>query len=251
MAVLHDHGGFFLWGKEKSVLSPRATNPALAEHVREAYGGRYVADALAERGYACIVIDQWLWGEKRIPDVPGAESLNLFHGGGVRAYNAGCAELQRKVAQALMFAGRTFTGQMLYADRRSLDLLLADRRVDPARVGCLGLSVGGFRSFHLAAMDERIKAAVVAGWMCSLASYLRDNEHLYYYANGNGLCTPAMLRYLDYPDVASLACPRPLLVMAGRRDTLFPRESVERAFEKIEAVYGSLGASRTRRDSLV
>ena len=33
---------------------------------------------------------------------------------------------------------------------------------------------------------------------------------------------PGLLDFLDYPDVASLAMPLPLLVVAGRQDPLFP-----------------------------
>ena len=50
-----------------------------------------------------------------------------------------------------------------------------------------------------------------------------------------------MARDLDFPDVASLACPRPFLLMAGRRDALYPVEGVEEAFAKIRAVYESQG----------
>jgi predicted esterase len=57
-----------------------------------------------------------------------------------------------------------------------------------------------------------------------------------------GLCVPGLARHLDFPDVASLACPRPLLVIAGRQDTLFPIEAVEEAFAKIRAVYASQDA---------
>lgn len=243
VVALHDHGAFFLWGKEKLVRSPKAQHPALAEHVRRHYGDRFVADELAQRGYAVIVIDQWLWGEKRVPDVAGAERLDLSTYEGALAYNGLAAELERQISFAMLFAGRTMPGQMLFADRRALDLLLQDERVDAGRLACLGLSMGGFRSIHLAAMDERIRAAVEVGWMCALASYLRHHDHLYRWPNVIGLCTPGLVRHLDFPDLASLICPRPLLLMAGRQDTLYPIASVQEAFDKIEAVYRSQGAA--------
>jgi dienelactone hydrolase len=242
VAALHDHGGFHLWGKEKLVRSPVADHPALAEHRHAFYGDRFPADDLAERGYAVLAVDQWLWGEQRVPDEPGAAELDLSTSDGVVGYHRLFRDFSRQVAFAMIYAGGSLPGRMLAADRRALDLLLAEPRVDQSRVGCFGLSVGGFRSFHLAAMDDRIRAAVVVGWMCSLATYLRQHPHLYENANGMGLCAPGMARHLDFPDVASLACPRSLLLIAGRQDTLFPNEAVEEAFAKIRAVYASQDA---------
>lgn len=243
IVALHDHGAFFLWGKEKLVCSPLAHHPALAEHVSRHYGGRFIADELAKRGYAVIAVDQWLWGEKRVSDIPGADKLDLNTRDGVLAYNALAADLERQISFAMIFAGRSMPGQMLFADRRALDLLLQDKRVDAERVACIGLSMGGFRSIHLAAMDDRIRAAVEIGWMCALTSYLRYHDHLYRWPNIIGLCTPGLARHLDFPDVASLICPRPLLMMAGRLDELYPTVSVQEAFAKIEAVYRSQGVS--------
>lgn len=40
---------------------------------------------------------------------------------------------------------------------------------------------------------------------------------------------PGMQRFLDYPDVASLAAPKPMLMLAGEQDALFPLESVHAA----------------------
>ena len=242
VTTLHDHGGFYLWGKEKLVRSPVADHPALAAHRRRNYGGRFLADELAARGYAVVAVDQWLWGEQRIADVPGASALDLTTAEGVADYHKLFRDFERQIGYALMWAGSSLPGRMLAADRRALDLLLDDPRVDRARVGCAGLSVGGFRAFHLVAMDDRIRAAVVVGWMCALATYLRGHDHLYRNPTTIGLCAPGMSRHLDFPDVASLACPRPLLMMAGRQDTLYPLEAVEEAFAKIRAVYASRDA---------
>jgi hypothetical protein len=42
---------------------------------------------------------------------------------------------------------------------------------------------------------------------------------------------------LDYPDVASLAMPTPLLVINGSKDALFHPEGVKASFEKLHACY--------------
>jgi dienelactone hydrolase len=241
IAALHDHGAFYLWGKEKLVRSPVADHPALAAHRREHYADRFPGDELAQRGYAVIAVDQWLWGEQRVPDVPGAADLDLTTAEGVARYHQLFRDFDRQIGFALIHTGGSHPGRMLAADRRALDLLLEEPRVDRSRVGCVGLSVGGFRCFHLAAMDDRVRAAVVVCWMCALAPYLRALPT--YKPHSMGLCAPGIARHLDFPDVASLACPRPLLVIAGRQDTLFPVDGVDEAFAKIRAVYASRDAA--------
>ena len=56
----------------------------------------------------------------------------------------------------LAFAGQSWTGLNLKNDKKAIDYLLTRDDVDPDRIGCVGLSLGGFRSLMLAGMDERI-----------------------------------------------------------------------------------------------
>ena len=50
---------------------------------------------------------------------------------------------------------------------------------------------------------------------------------------------PGIGRYLDYPDVAGLAAPKPMLVYDGEKDTLFPTESVNAAFAKMKQIWAA------------
>jgi hypothetical protein len=45
------------------------------------------------------------------------------------------------------------------------------------------------------------------------------------------------------PDLAGLIAPRPLIVVAGRDDDIFPIAAVREAFTTIQAVYDAAGAS--------
>ena len=104
-----------------------------------------------------------------------------------------------------------------------------------------GLSLGGYRSFLLAALDPRIKVAVDVGWMTSFASQIR--RHVIH-TIGFTFHIAGLYRYLDLPDLAALIAPRALLVINGAKDSLFAPEGVRAAFEKIGACFHKAGACR-------
>ena len=98
----------------------------------------------------------------------------------------------------------------------------------------MGLSVGGLRACHLAALDDRVKAAVVVGWMTSFPAQLEKHVRN---TIGHTKVVPGLYRHLDYPDVASLAMPAALLVINGSKDGLFHPDGVKAAFDKLAACY--------------
>jgi cephalosporin-C deacetylase-like acetyl esterase len=128
---------------------------------------------------------------------------------------------------------------MFWDDVRTVDYLLTRPEVDPRRIGCVGLSVGGLRSCHLAALDDRIRAAVVVGWMTSFPSQLQNHIRN---TIGHTKVVPGLYRYLDYPDVAALAMPTPMLVINGSKDGLFHPDGVQASFAKLNACYRKAGA---------
>ncbi|HEY7921904.1 MAG TPA: alpha/beta hydrolase family protein, partial [Vicinamibacteria bacterium] len=65
LVALHDHGGFYVWGKEKLVELP-GEHPALTDFKRQLYGGRSIASELARAGYVVVAIDMFYWGERRM-----------------------------------------------------------------------------------------------------------------------------------------------------------------------------------------
>jgi hypothetical protein len=54
-------------------------------------------------------------------------------------------------------------------------------------------------------------------------------------------CFPGLRRWLDYPHVASLACPKPMLFINGSQDKLFPVAGVEKAFATMHATWEDQG----------
>jgi len=242
IVALHDHGGFYLWGKEK-LLELEGEHPALTRFRHEAYGGKSIARELVRQGYVVIVIDLFYWGERRmlLDDDPPAfkERPATMPEEQIREFNRRSSQNEQLVARALFTAGVSWPGVMLWDDIRTVDYLASRPEVDKQRIGCVGLSVGGYRSFMLAALDERIKSAVSVGWMTSFASQIK--RHVIH-SVGLTFHLVGLLRYLDLPDLSALVAPRPLLLINGAKDTLFNQAGLKAAYEKIARCYRKAGA---------
>ena len=239
--VLHCHGGFYVWGRDK-VVAREDEHPALREFKQELYEGRSIATELVRRGYVVLTTDMFYWGERRMlldDDPPSYRDPRRMTADDIAAFNRRSQLAEQLVARSLFAAGITWPGVMLRDDLRSLDFLAARPEVDRERLGCVGLSVGGYRSFVLAALDPRIKAAVAVGWMSSFGTHIK--RHV---VNSIGLTfhIVGLYRYLDLPDLAALIAPRSVLVINGSKDELFPPEGVKMAFEKIEKCFAKAGA---------
>lgn len=241
--ALHDHGGFYYFGKEK-ITDTENPPRILQEFIGKSYGGRTFADELARRGFVVLVPDAFYFGSQRLepaslPDQFAKELQSLEPGTDpyISAFNRMAGRHEELTAKTIFTAGATWPGILFQGDRASLDYLLTRPEVDPERVGCMGLSIGGFRSAHLFGLDPRIKAGVVAGWMVTYPSLLFD--HLLHHTWM--IYVPGQLAWLDLPDVVTLNAPRPLMVINCALDDLFTMDGMTAADLKIAAVYEKMG----------
>ena len=241
IVALHDHGGFYLWGKEK-LVEVEGEAPILKKWRDDYYGGNSIASVLAKQGYVVLVIDMFYWGERRmiLDDDPAdwRERPADISPQRINAFNQRAGQSEQLVGRTIFSAGFTWAGLMFWDDIRSVDYLVTRPEVDKDRIGCVGLSVGGLRSCHLAALDDRIKAAVVVGWMASFPAQLQRKVRN---TIGHTKVVPGLYRHLDYPDVASLAMPAALMVINGSKDGLFDLPGVARSFEKLNRCYKKAG----------
>jgi dienelactone hydrolase len=138
-----------------------------------------------------------------------------------------------------------FGYQMLTLDvadaRRCLDVLAARRDVDASRLGMVGLSFGGTMATYTAALDARIKAVVISGYLSTIADALGDR-------GGGNTCGSQFLFGLrtigDIADVAGLIAPRACQVQMGTRDTIFEINDATRAYRHLQKIYRAAGASK-------
>jgi dienelactone hydrolase len=247
--ALHCHSGRYTWGHEK-VLSTPDESPTLTEFRNGTYG-RPWAEALARRGYLVIAIDAFYFGERRLR-VEELEPSRVFSevrepfgiarkatpgsAEWIAATNRVCSFYEHHTAKTLTAAGATWPGIHVWDEMRTVDYLQSRPDVDAARIGCVGLSGGGFRTAMAIAADPRIKAACVTGWMTEFAHQLRNHiRHTWM------VFVPALYPSLDLPDAAALHAPGALLVQQCRRDALYPMSGMQAAVDKLARIYAKAG----------
>ena len=120
---------------------------------------------------------------------------------------------------------------------RGIDVLVQHPLVDSTRVGMVGLSFGATCTLFLAALDDRVAAAVVS---CYFNAW-HDCAPIPWNMCGSQVA-PAIVSAFDHADLAAAVAPRPLLVESGTDDVIFPVDAARREMEKVQAVYAALGA---------
>jgi dienelactone hydrolase len=238
---LHSHGGMFVFGKEK-VINFGRNHPVMVEYHKQNYAGRPTATALVRRGYVVITIDAFFFGERRVimdDDLKYGWERSKYSVEDVQHLNSRCRSKESTIAKSLIYAGMSWPAITAWDDMRTVDYLVTRPEVDPKRIGCVGVSMGGWRSLFLAGLDERITVGCVTGFMSTVRPMIRRHMDTHSFVH----FVPALHRYLDLPDVVALRAPKPLMVLQCKQDGLFPLAGMEESVEKIAAIYKKAGAA--------
>lgn len=130
--------------------------------------------------------------------------------------------------------GYTPAGVEAWGSIRAVDLLLSRREVDSGKIGVTGRSGGGIGSWWLGALDDRVAALVPVAGITDLRNHILDGC-----IEGHCDCNyPVNLYRWDYPTLAALSAPRPLLLANSDKDSIFPLDGVLRVHDALRHVYG-------------
>ncbi len=179
----------------------------------------------ARRGYLAVVIEQLGFGERRergfrpTSPVPGTDA-----------------------AHHALLVGRTLLGLWVSDVMSVIDWLLHQADVDHGtRLYAMGHSAGGTTAMFSAACDTRIAGVIASGCVGSWRhnqAHRRDQE--------GQLAIPGILEWLEMADVLGLVAPRPLLVLSGKGDHIWPFDEASRVVAEAAHIYAAAGAQRLR-----
>lgn len=183
---------------------------------------------LAQMGYVAVCPDLRGFGERR-EELESTQSLPA-------ALTGDCYRLAR-MGEPL---GIPVLGMLVWDLARLVDYVLNRDEWDASRLSCLGFSGGGMQTLFLSALDDRVKLAVISGYLYGYRDALLT-------LNTNCSCNyvPHLWEHLDMGDIASLIAPRPLLIQSCREDRLNGPRGIVNATEQVETVqraYHLLGA---------
>ncbi len=189
-------------------------------------GDRDFGSQCLARGIVALCVEQRGFGERREREFGTTEGVTT----------CGCA-----VSHALML-GRTLTGERVFDVQRAIDALHEldasrdDLSLDFDKLGCMGNSGGGTITLFAAAVDERIKLAMPSCYVCTWEASIMS----LYHCPDNHL--PGLMRWCECADVAGLIAPRPVVVVNGKDDPIFPIDGAKQAVAGVRAIYAAHGA---------
>ena len=165
------------------------------------------------------------------------DALNWSDRGG------GGYENQQAIASNLMQLGISYAGLISQENLQAAEFLAIRPEVDPQHIAVLGFSMGSNRAWHVAAMSNRIAVGLCICSMASLSELMAPGINVTQGQSSFTMLHPGLSLSLDIPDVASIACPKPMLFYNGRQDKIYPVSAVETAYKKMRAVWESQKAN--------
>ncbi|MBO5069417.1 MAG: hypothetical protein J6C37_03530 [Roseburia sp.] len=182
-------------------------------------GGRDFAIRAVKEGCCAIAMDQRYMGEA----------------GQSKTGSPACASDNESMAALLV--GRTAIGERVWDVMRLIDVIYAHftEYIDIEKLICMGNSGGGTATFYASCMDERIRFAMPSCAVCTYEASIMAMHHC--------PCNfiPSIRRYFNMGDLGGLIAPRPLVVVCGKEDPIFPLGGVEESFTLIQNAYRQFG----------
>jgi len=175
-----------------------------------------------EHGMAAVAIEPMAFGCRR-------DAVTKSKGLGTSA----C----QPAAGGLLLLGQTMIGWRVYDVMRTIDWIATRPELDAARVGCMGISGGGTCTLFSAALDTRIRAAMVSGYLNTFRECIMSVSHCI------DNYVPGILNWAEQYDVAGLIAPRPLFAESGEKDDIFPVAAARESFQRVHEVYALFDAT--------
>jgi dienelactone hydrolase len=175
----------------------------------------------AEAGMAALAIEPAGFGCRRDP-------ANVQKGLGRSACDP--------AAGGALLLGQTMIGWRVWDVMRTIDYAGTRPELDGTRVGCMGISGGGMVTVFAAALDTRIRTALVSGYLNTFHASVGSLSHCI------DNYVPGILNWAEMHDIAGLIAPRPLFVESGEKDNIFPIRASVASFNEVKTIFTVFGA---------
>lgn len=174
-------------------------------------GDREFAIQCIENGFAAVAIDQRCFGERGGTPKPDCYTASM----------------------TALLTGRTLIGGRVWDIMNLIDVLENEFSdvLDTDNIYCMGNSGGGTATFYATALEKRIKGAIPS---CALATFYGSIGTMFHCACN---FVPSIAKYFDMAEIAGLIAPRPLVIVSGKEDGIFPLETAEHEFDRIKNLY--------------
>jgi dienelactone hydrolase len=187
---------------------------------KEGYHHDFAIQAV-KAGFVALAFDQMGFGRRR--DIDFHKQQNMWN------------HCEQPSKNALHW-GLSMTGIRVWDAMRMIDFLQSRPEVDDRSIGMVGISGGGLVTQFTSALDDRVKAACVSGYLSRYEACILSIHHCI------DNYVPGLGRLANDDDIACLIAPRPLLIEAGRKDPIFPIATTEEAIRKLRRCYKVAGA---------
>jgi dienelactone hydrolase len=139
-------------------------------------------------------------------------------------------------AGAALLLGQTMIGWRVYDVMRTIDWIETRKELDSKRVGCMGISGGGTCTTFSAALEPRIRAAMISGYLNTFRGCIMSVAHCI------DNYVPGIMQWAEMYDVAGLIAPRPVFIESGEQDKIFPIAFSVDSFDRLKKIYDVFGA---------
>lgn len=183
-------------------------------------GDRDFAIGCMKRGYAALCIEQRGFGYRREFDLPGRQQ--------------GTTTCHDPLVGALMI-GRTLIGERVWDVDRGIDYLVHRGDVNLENLGILGNSSGGTTGMYAMALLPRLHRAIIS---CAFARF-SDSIVARHHCCCN--IVPGIMNWFEMADIVGLSAPKPVVIVNGKTDPIFPIESARSHVREVQRIYQACG----------
>lgn len=183
------------------------------DEIKNKSGDRNFAIQCVNKGFCALCLDQRNFGEK------GGNPRPVCHASSLVA----------------LLTGRSIIAARVWDIMRAIDVLEENysEYFDTDRIGCMGNSGGGTATLYASVFENRIKAAISSCAFCNFEKSIGEQNH----CECNYI--PGIRNYFDMAEIAAMSAPKPLVIVSGMTDGIFPIDGAKSEFERLRTIYYS------------